>query len=131
MSPKSTGRRPVPHRALSPLSTGSYKIRQRVGPHARIPGIDILGMSGKLSGMDTVTVRELQKNLKQALIRVQRGATLRVTRRRKVVAQIGPVQTGVAAKPWPDLGARAERVFGKRVLKSGAGDVILSGRGEW
>lgn len=88
-------------------------------------------MSGKLSGMDTVTVRELQKNLKQALIRVQRGATLRVTRRRKVVAQIGPPQTGVAAKPWPDLDARAERVLGKRVLKSGAGDVILSGRGDW
>ncbi len=88
-------------------------------------------MSGKLSGMDTVTVRELQKNLKQALIRVQRGATLRVTRRRKVVAQIGPAQTVGATKPWPDLGARAERVFGKRVLKKGAADVILAGRGEW
>ena len=71
------------------------------------------------------------EHLKQALIRVQRGATLRVTRRRKVVAQIGPAQPDVAAKPWPDLGARAQRVLGKRVLKSGAGDVILSGRGDW
>ncbi len=88
-------------------------------------------MPGILSGMDTVTVRELQKNLKQALIRVQRGATLRVTRRRKVVAQLGPVPSAGAAKPWPDLGARAERVLGKRVLKSGGAEQILSGRGDW
>lgn len=88
-------------------------------------------MSGKLSGMETVTVRELQKNLKQALLRVQRGATLRVTRRRTVVAQIGPAQPLGTAKPWPDLQARAERVLGKRVLKSGAADQILAGRGEW
>jgi antitoxin (DNA-binding transcriptional repressor) of toxin-antitoxin stability system len=88
-------------------------------------------MSGKLSGMETVTVRELQKNLKQALLRVQRGATLRVTRRRKVVAQLGPAQPAATARPWPDLRARAEGVLGRRVVKPGAADEILSGRGDW
>jgi antitoxin (DNA-binding transcriptional repressor) of toxin-antitoxin stability system len=88
------------------------------------------GMSGILSGMETVTVRELQKNLKSALVRVQRGATLSVTRRRKVVAQLGPAKATTSSKPWPDLRARAESVLGKRVLKSGAADEILAGRGE-
>ncbi len=34
-------------------------------------------------------MRELQKNLKNAPVRVQRVAPLSVTRRRKVVAQLG------------------------------------------
>jgi hypothetical protein len=55
---------------------------------------------------------------------------LSVTRRRKVVAQLGPAQTATPLKPWPDLRARAESVLGKRVLKSGAADEILAGRGE-
>lgn len=87
-------------------------------------------MSGKLSGMNTVSVRELQKNLKGALLRVQRGATLQVTRRRKVVAEIGPARAPSAAQKWPDLKARAERVLGRRVLKTGAADEILAGRGD-
>ncbi len=88
-------------------------------------------MSGKLSGMNTVTVRELQKNLRGALLRVERGATLRVTRRRKVVAQLAPARPAGAAQPWPDLQARTERVLGRRVIRPGAADEILAGRGEW
>ena len=84
-----------------------------------------------MSGMETITVRELQKNLKGALLRVQRGVTLRVTRRKKVVAQIGPPPPVAATAPWPDLAARAERVLGKRRLKTGAADQILAERGEW
>jgi len=88
-------------------------------------------MSGKLSGMDTITVRELQKSLKHALVRVERGATLQVMRRKKVVAQLGPAHPAGAPKPWPNLRARAESVLGKRVVKPGAADQILSDRGDW
>lgn len=84
-----------------------------------------------MSGRDTVSVRDLQKNLKGALSRVQRGATLRVTRRRKVIARLGPPPAAGGAKPWPDLTARGESVLGRRVLKPGAADEILSGRGDW
>lgn len=87
-------------------------------------------MSGKLSGMNTVTVRELQKNLKGALLRVERGATLRVTRRRKTVAQLSPVQPAGPVQPWPDLQARTERVLGRRKLATGAADEILAARGD-
>jgi antitoxin (DNA-binding transcriptional repressor) of toxin-antitoxin stability system len=87
-------------------------------------------MSGKMSGMESVTVRELQKNLKGALERVQRGARLRVTRRNKVVAEIGPPRVSEPASPWPDLEARAKSVLGRRVLKRGAADEIIEARGD-
>lgn len=87
-------------------------------------------MSDNLSGMETITVRALQKNLKQTLARVQRGASLRVTRHRQLVAEIHPVRPADAPKPWPDLGARAERVLGKRVIAPSASAQILSDRGD-
>jgi antitoxin (DNA-binding transcriptional repressor) of toxin-antitoxin stability system len=87
-------------------------------------------MSGKMSGMETITVRELQKNLKGALEKVQRGAKLRVTRRRKVVAEISPPQVSEPSGPWPDLAARARSVMGRRILKKGAADEIIAARGD-
>lgn len=88
-------------------------------------------MSGKLSGMETITVRDLQKNLKHTLARVQRGASLRVTRRRQTVAELVPARPTGAPKPWPDLKARAETVLGKRVVSPGAARQILADRGDW
>lgn len=85
-------------------------------------------MSGKLSGMETISVRDLQKNLKHTLARVQRGASLRVTRRHQVVAQLTPVSATGAPEPWPDLRARAESVLGKRVVVPGAAEQILADR---
>lgn len=97
---------------------------------ARMSGIvDKTALSDKLSGMETITVRELQKNLRQTLARVQRGATLRVTRHRRVVAEIGPARPAEAPKAWPDLQARAESVLGRRVLSPGAAQQILDDRG--
>jgi len=83
-----------------------------------------------MSGMDAITVRELQKNLKGALERVGRGATLRVTRRRKVVAELTPPQASKPKVDWPDLAARARSVMGRRILKQGAADEIIAARGD-
>jgi antitoxin (DNA-binding transcriptional repressor) of toxin-antitoxin stability system len=80
--------------------------------------------------MADVTVRELQKHLKGALEMVQRGATLRITRRRKVVAEISPPRVKEPAAPWPDLEVRARSVFGRRTLKKGAADEIVEARGD-
>lgn len=88
-------------------------------------------MSGKLSGMETINVRDLQKNLRQTLARVQRGTTLRVMRRRQAVAELIPARPSVAPKPWPDLRARAERVLGQRVVAPGAAEQLLAARGDW
>jgi prevent-host-death family protein len=89
-------------------------------------------MSYKLYDMGTVTisVRELQQHLKQVLARVERGQVVEVTRRRKPVARLAPVHPATETSPWPDLTARAQAVFGARVLESGGISAISEGRGE-
>lgn len=78
----------------------------------------------------TITVRELQKNLKRVLATVARGHTLQVTRRRRLVAVLGPPRRVGAVAAWPDLEARARRVLGTRVLAPSASDAVNAGRGE-
>jgi antitoxin (DNA-binding transcriptional repressor) of toxin-antitoxin stability system len=76
----------------------------------------------------TITVRELQKHLKRVLATVARGQTLQVTRRRRLVAVLGPPRR-TTAEAWPDLEARAHSVLGTRVVPS-ASDTVIADRGE-
>jgi prevent-host-death family protein len=89
-------------------------------------------MHDKMSNMarSTVSVRELQQNLKRVMARVERGETVEVTRRRRPVARLAPVRPATAVSPWPDLEARTRAVFGKRVIKPSAADIIRDDRGE-
>jgi len=61
-------------------------------------------------GNATISVRELQQNLKRVLARVERGQVIEVTRRRRPIAQLAPIQT-VAVSRWPDLDERGHAVF--------------------
>jgi antitoxin (DNA-binding transcriptional repressor) of toxin-antitoxin stability system len=84
--------------------------------------------------MSTVTVRELQKNLKRTLLRVERGETLQITRRRRTVArltpEIAPTTPPSKPEPWPDLAARSLAVTGGKALKgSPASDLVIESRG--
>lgn len=78
----------------------------------------------------TVSVRELQQNLKRVMARVERGETVEVTRRRRPVARLAPIGPSRAVAPWPDLEARTRVVFGKRVITPGGADVVIEARGE-
>jgi prevent-host-death family protein len=78
----------------------------------------------------TVSVRELQQNLKRVMARVERGQEVEVTRRRRPVARLMPVAPGAGPKPWPDLEARARSVFGDRVIVPSAVEMVIEGRGE-
>jgi prevent-host-death family protein len=78
----------------------------------------------------SVSVRELQQNLKRVMARVERGHVVEVTRRRRPVARLMPVRLAAPTSPWPDLDARAHTVFGDRVLAPGASDVVTESRGE-
>ncbi len=83
-----------------------------------------------MSNMEsTITVRELQKNLKRVLATVARGHTLQVTRRRRLVAVLGPPRA-TAAAAWPDLEARARSVLGSRVIGPSASETVIADRGE-
>jgi prevent-host-death family protein len=78
----------------------------------------------------TVSVRELQQHLKSVIARVERGQVIEITRRRRPVARLAPLQPRANAQPWPDLDARAKSVFGDRVIVPSASQVVLEGRGE-
>ena len=78
----------------------------------------------------TVSVRELQQNLKSVMARVEGGQEIEVTRRRRPVARLAPVRTRVTPQPWPDLDARTRSVFGDRVVTPSGADVVTEGRGE-
>lgn len=89
-------------------------------------------MSYKMLYMDkaTVSIRELQQNLKRVLARVERGQVVEVTRRRRPVARLAPLRSDVATSPWPDLEARVRSVFGARVVAPGGVDAVSDGRGD-
>ncbi len=78
----------------------------------------------------SISVRELQQNLKRVMARVERGQVIEVTRRRRPVAQLAPVRATAPVAPWPDLDARARAVFGDRILTPGASEVLAESRGE-
>jgi prevent-host-death family protein len=89
-------------------------------------------MSDKMYEMAkiSVSVRELQQNLKAVMNRVERGETVEVTRHRRPVMRLTPVKLPAPAQPWPDLEARTRAIFGKRVLSTGGATVVIEGRGE-
>ena len=77
----------------------------------------------------SITVRELQKDLKRVLARVERGHTLQVTRRRRPVAVLAPPRP-VATEPWPDLEARARAVLGDRIVSPAPSELVVRDRGD-
>ncbi|MDO8834306.1 MAG: type II toxin-antitoxin system prevent-host-death family antitoxin [Vicinamibacterales bacterium] len=78
----------------------------------------------------SVSIRELQQNLKRVLAQVERGQTIEVTRRRRPVARLAPVRADGAIAPWPDLEARVRAVFGVRIVAPGGLDAVSEGRGD-
>ena len=79
----------------------------------------------------TISIRELQQNLKQVMDRVERGQVVEVTRRRRAVARLSPlVEKSGPASSWPDLDARARTVFGERLIAPSGSDVVIEDRGD-
>ena len=78
--------------------------------------------------MTRVTVRDLQQNIRRVLEQVERGETIEVTRRRRPVARLAPIRPSARPTPWPDLAARARKVFGSGVVSPGPGAQILADR---
>ena len=79
---------------------------------------------------NSISIRELQQNLKRVMARVERGQVIEVTRRRRPVARLTPVRATEAVSAWPDLDARARTVFGDRIVSPGPSEVLADSRGE-
>jgi prevent-host-death family protein len=88
-------------------------------------------MSCNLHDMTSVSVRELQQNLKSVLERVERGETVEVTRRRRVIGRLSPARAQPQRQvAWPDLDQRARRVLGDRVVSPPPSVQVGADRGE-
>ena len=61
--------------------------------------------------MKATSVRELQHGLAAVLARVERGDTVTVTRRGKVVARIVPPVAPARSVRWPDAALRMKRLL--------------------
>jgi prevent-host-death family protein len=80
-------------------------------------------------GKASVSVRELQQNLRRVMPRVERGGTVEVTRRRRPVARLAPVRPAGPLSTWPDLDARTRAVFGDRTISPSAAEALIEDRG--
>ena len=78
----------------------------------------------------TVSMRELQQNLKKVIERVERGETVYLSKRRRVVARLVPAVESRPVAPWPDLEARARAVFGDRMITPSPSAELIKDRGE-
>jgi prevent-host-death family protein len=78
----------------------------------------------------SISIRELQQNLKRVMARVERGEVVEVTRRRRPVARLSPIRASRPLSAWPDLDQRARDVFGDRIIAPGASEILIEGRGE-
>ena len=87
-------------------------------------------LSYKMSymGRTTISIRELQQNLKGVMARVERGQTIEITRRRRPIARLAPLPSAGPVSPWPDLAERTHAVFGDRVVTPGASAAVLENR---
>jgi prevent-host-death family protein len=81
--------------------------------------------------MKTVSVRELQQNIKRVIDQVEHGQVVEVTRRRRVVARLTPVRPSAKRVPWPDLEKRAQAVFGRGVIEPPPSEQVSKDRGSW
>lgn len=65
-----------------------------------------------MSNMKEFNVRHVQHHLAALLEAVERGEKVRITRRGKVVAQLGPPEPEASELNWPDSAARMKRLAG-------------------
>lgn len=66
-----------------------------------------------LLNMKTVSLRQMQHHLSDALRQVDQGQELLVTRRGRAIARLAPVQPAQGRANWPDFAGRAIRVKGE------------------
>jgi prevent-host-death family protein len=81
--------------------------------------------------MKTVSVRELQQNIKHVIDQVEHGQVVEVTRRRRVVARLTPVRASAKRVAWPDLEKRASAVLGAGTIEPPPSEQVSKDRGRW
>lgn len=80
--------------------------------------------------MKEFNTRHIQHHLAEVLDAVEHGEKVRITRRGKVVTQLGPPGPAESTLRWPDSAARFERMAGERRSGPPASEIIDEDRRE-
>lgn len=82
-----------------------------------------------LCAMKKVSIMEAQHNLSKVLRQVEEGQAVYITRRKKVVARIGPPAPEEPVA-FPDFGRRARRTWGGKWTGASSQELLEASRGE-
>ncbi len=63
--------------------------------------------------MKSVPLRHMQHHLSELIREVDQGNELLITRRRRPIAKLSPVNPAATKRSWPDFAARAARIKGR------------------
>jgi prevent-host-death family protein len=80
--------------------------------------------------MKAVAVRELQREIRAILDRVESGESIQITRRGRLIARLVPA-TPAPTEPWPDVAARTRSAMGRRRITPPPSRQLSEDRGEW
>lgn len=80
------------------------------GVSCGLSALTAIAMLGIMSNMKEFNVRHVQHHLAALLEAVERGEKVRITRRGKVVAQLGPPEPDAQELNWPDSASRLKRL---------------------
>ena len=76
--------------------------------------------------MKTASVRDLRQDFPRVLAWLQAGEEVAITLRRQAIATLVPrPRKRRSGRPLPDLGARLQKVFGRRVIPDQTIQAIL------
>lgn len=83
--------------------------------------------------MRTASIREVRHDLNRILEWVANGEEVAITRRRQTVARLLPFNRKKNARgKMPDISARLQKVFGRKVISDKAmKDILAQNRGNW
>ena len=63
--------------------------------------------------MKSVSLRQMQHHLSDVMRHVDQGQEVLVTRRRRPIARLVPIQPAAAKVKWPDFAVRTARIKGR------------------
>jgi prevent-host-death family protein len=119
-------------RAVATATSPARVRRHRPVLEEDLDGLTNQAMSYKMLYMRkaTISIRELQQNIKQVMARVERGQVIEVTRHRRPIARLAPMPPQGPPSPWPDLEARTRAVFGDRLVTPSVSAMVNADRGD-
>lgn len=76
--------------------------------------------------MKSVTVRDLRYRFSEIEVRLRRGETVEIRKRKKLIARLLPVRPKASA--YPDFAALQKEIFGNKVVKVTGAELVAWAR---